>query len=697
MTGPQSGTARRGAGVLFPVLLTLMVMVAAAWPAAGDVAGAAPVTAGAAPLPYLHVVAPGPGSVSGPGGTANPYLADPSGRQVLLHGVDVVGLQDNFYAGGDGKPALYPDDSAAYDGKCPSDSSLEDEFPVCEVGAATGEWVSTAAGHENDVAQIRQQGFDVVRLALSWSLLEPTPGHYSATYLDRIAQFVAWSAQQGVYVILDMHQDQYSRYVLPPKGATLPAGCTKSTGNDGAPAWAVFTDAKPACALLGQSAINPAASAATYEFFHNHPVPGPKGSAPGTGLEDHYIGALAFLARRFEANPTVLGYEIMNEPPLGSLAALPLGNLYDASSQELYPFYKRVIEALTGVRDGLPTCPADQPTTPNGTCAYPQLAHVQRQSVFYEPLGLRNLFDFSAQVSAPFSSYPNLVYAPHIYTHVFTADASFLGVPVEQSPYPPTYTFGYATAQAEGAAMRSAVFVTEFGNAPSDDKTLLAGMTQAQQIALVGGSLWAWSGNTTDKSLGSCWAVYCRYSGPNQTPGHQPGSTEHLMASRVTYLDRVFPRATAGTLLSYADDPTTAAFAMVATGPSAVRVGDRVAETIVYLPARAHGRVVVSGAAVLDAVVARPDGSRLAYVAPTGRGRYTVRVGMPDPTVRATAAQRADSPLASIGEPQARAALQAGLAQIGTSSNPKIRGAAAEAPALLGSLLGTGPDPNGGS
>jgi hypothetical protein len=669
------------------------MVMAAAWPAAGSAEAATPPL----PLPYLHVVVPGPGSASGPGGTGNPYLADPSGRQILLHGVDVVGIQDNFYAGGDGKPALYPDDAAAYTDRCPSDSSLEDEFPVCEVGALKGEWVSTAAGSGNDVAQIRQQGFDTVRLAISWSLLEPTPGHYSTTYLDRIGQFVQWAGQQGIYVILDMHEDQYSRYVLPAKGTALPSGCTKSTGNDGAPAWAVFTDGKPACALLGQSAINPAASAATYEFFNNHAVPGPKGSSPGTGLEDHYIEALAFLAQRFDDNPTVLGYEIMNEPPLGSLSPLPLGNLYDASSQQLYPFYKRVIEALTGVRDGLPTCPADQPTSLSGSCAYPQLAHVSRQSVFYEPLGLRNLFDFSPQVSAPFSSYPNLVYAPHIYTHVFTADASFLGVPVGQSPYPPSYTFGYATAQAEGTAMHSAVFVTEFGNAPSDDATLLAGMTQAQQIALVGGSLWAWSGNTTDRSLGSCWAVYCRYSGPSQTPGHQPKTTEHLMASRVTYLDRVFPRATAGTLLSYADDPTTTAFTMVATDASAVHVGDRAAETTVYLPVRAGHQVVVSGAAVLDAVVSRPDGSRLAYVAPTGRGRYTVRVGPPDPTVQSAAVQRASSPLAPITEPQARAQLQAGLAQIAMSNNPKIRSAAGEAPALLGALFGTGPDPNAGS
>ena len=53
----------------------------------------------------------------------------------------------------------------------------------------------------------------------------------------------------------------------------------------------------------------------------------------------------------------------MNEPQPGSLGSLPAANGYQASSQELYPFYTRAIEALTGVRDGLPTCPASAPTS----------------------------------------------------------------------------------------------------------------------------------------------------------------------------------------------------------------------------------------------------------------------------------------------------------------------------------------------
>ncbi len=196
-----------------------------------------------------------------------------------------------------------------------------------------------------------------------WSQLEPTAGNYSSTYLNRVAQVVGWARQQGIYVILDMHQDQYSRYILPATKTAAPSGCTPSGGSDGAPSWAVLADAKPGCAMYGIDELNPAESAAFANFWQNASVDGPQGQAPGTGLQDHYIGALAALARRFEGTPAVLGYELMNEPQPGSTGSTPAGNGYQASSQDLYPFYTRAIEALTGVRDGKPTCPASAPTS----------------------------------------------------------------------------------------------------------------------------------------------------------------------------------------------------------------------------------------------------------------------------------------------------------------------------------------------
>ncbi len=637
-----------------------------------------------------------------------PYLADAAGRQVLLHGVAAVGMQDVAYPRANGGPAIFPVSPSAYDGRCPKASPLVPQPPLCEVQASRPAYAqSTAPGSGDDFAQMRALGFDVVRLVLNWSQLEPTPGVYSTTYLARVAQVVGWARQQGIYVILDMHQDQYSRYILPASKSASPAGCSPSGGGDGAPAWAVQTDGKPGCALYGIDELNPAESAAFANFWQNSPVAAPKGQAPGTGLQDHYIGALAALARRFEHDPAVLGYELMNEPQPGSTGSLPAANGYAASSQLLYPFYTRAIEALTGVRDGKPTCPASAPTSLGDQCSYPQLASVQRQQIFFEPLAYRNLTDFSLQVSAPFTSYPNIVYAPHVYTYAFTIEQDLLGLPAKPGGYPPNFTFGYQTAEAEAQAMHAAVFTTEFGDSSSTDSTIVSNELAAQEATQTGGTLWAWKGLA--RTPGSCWCVRWQHSSyqttANGTLGKgntkaQPSPADLLIPSRGTQLMRVWPVATAGRLGAYAYDPSSRSFAMMATSLSVGRRGDRSTDTVVAIPSVVHGSVRVSGAAVLDAVITNPDGSRTAYVTTTLPGdqsstpaEYQVAVGSPSAALQKHVADLAAQPLPPISEPVARAMAEEALNAEAHSSNPSVRSTAQLVQGLAGIVLGT-TDPN---
>lgn len=75
----------------------------------------------------------------------------------------------------------------------------------------------------------------------------------------------------------------------------------------------------------------------------------------------------------------------------------------------LYPFYRRTIQAVSGVRDGLPTCnttaqaypvvPINGSHTPTITCAYPDLGVGDVRHLFFlEPSAIRNILDFSPQV-----------------------------------------------------------------------------------------------------------------------------------------------------------------------------------------------------------------------------------------------------------------------------------------------------------
>src|SRR5581483_10140043 len=469
---------------------------------------------------------------------------------------------------------------------------------------------SSAFDSRNDFAQMRALGFNVIRLTLSWSRLEPTPGHYDTTYLDRIAQVVSWAKQQRIYVLLDMHQDNYSRFIDDTAAVEVPPLLTsvKQSGGhaDGAPPWAILTDGVPGVAPFGTDVFNLQMGAAFNSFWINRPVDVPQGDAPGTGLQDHYIGAVAALAKRFKDDSTVAGYELMNEPQSGALAA---PGLFDQVA--LFPFYRRVVDAITGTNDG----------------GYRDLGiHDTRHLIFFEPWAIRNLVDQSAQANAPFTTYSNLVYAPHQYTHVFTFDRALGGqlqapVPI---PYPPSYDQALTTAAQEATQLGAALWVGEFGNSSTDDDTILRSLTAAQDRHLTGSAVWAWKGNCDPGSTtAQCAGTWATFVGDTRQP---PAQNLQLKPSRQKFLSRVYPWATAGTLLRADYDPDTRAFAMSATADKPTPLGDTEFETVVFIPSTSTGEVRVFDHARLDRVVRTEDGNRIAYVAPTGRGVYAITV-----------------------------------------------------------------------
>ena len=60
------------------------------------------------------------------------------------------------------------------------------------------------------VANLRRWGFNVVRLGLMWSGVMPTRDVINRTYLTEMANIVDFLGQNGIYVILDLHQDMLS-------------------------------------------------------------------------------------------------------------------------------------------------------------------------------------------------------------------------------------------------------------------------------------------------------------------------------------------------------------------------------------------------------------------------------------------------------------------------------------------------------
>jgi endoglycosylceramidase len=179
---------------------------------------------------------------------------DPYGRDLILHGINVVNK----------------DSGTGY------------------VGHITPE----------EMADFKSWGFNVIRLGIIWDGLEPEPGVYNEEYLSQIDEMIRWASDNDLYVFLDMHQDLYSVEF-----------------SDGAPAWATITDGQPHLtgSIWSDSyLISPAVQTAFDHFWANTPAP------DGEGIQDHYIKLWKHIAERYANNTTVIGYDIMNEPFMGS-------------------------------------------------------------------------------------------------------------------------------------------------------------------------------------------------------------------------------------------------------------------------------------------------------------------------------------------------------------------------------------------
>ena len=77
---------------------------------------------------------------------------------------------------------------------------------------ATTGYDSTSTLSSTDAANLKDWGFNVVRLGVMWPGVEPgARGAYNQTYLDQIETIVKNLAKEDIYVVLDLHQDLLHR------------------------------------------------------------------------------------------------------------------------------------------------------------------------------------------------------------------------------------------------------------------------------------------------------------------------------------------------------------------------------------------------------------------------------------------------------------------------------------------------------
>ena len=377
--------------------------------------------------------------VRAPGG---PFLYDPSGRVLILHGVNAVYKRAPF--------ELYPDPGEPWD------------------------FSST------DVSQIAALGFNVVRLGISWQGLEPgvapandpticdqgpprNPDQFNRqvfdTYLARVERTVGLLARAHIYTILDMHQDIYSELF----------------GGDGAPDWAVCTDGPiPA----GSTVFGPAFDAALENFWTNDVV---------GDLQGQYDEMWALVAHAFRQDPWVLGYDPFNEPYVPS--SQPTSAQIGQTNVDVECFYTgRAHPGLSANRQTTLTCPPDDPAEgliPTILRADPH--HL----LFVEPMLVTSEagYDSIGPIDAP-----NLVFNFHDYC----SDRSLItGTPtnVEACSVQAIWTIAHRGDERPQLATPMqphgpAWFMSEFG--ATTNVPLISTMTADADRHRLGWTLWSW-------------------------------------------------------------------------------------------------------------------------------------------------------------------------------------------------------------
>ncbi len=154
-----------------------------------------------------------------------------------------------------------------------------------------------------DIRLMAKYGFNCIRLLFCWSKLEPQPGQYNDAYVQQLVTVIEEAAKYDMYVLLDMHQDAWGKYIATPTDSTC---AYPAKGWDGAPEWATLTDGASTCMVNGSRESAPAVYHAFQNFWDNT-----------NGIQDNCINAWKHLVAATCSYENVLGYDLLNEPSLG--------------------------------------------------------------------------------------------------------------------------------------------------------------------------------------------------------------------------------------------------------------------------------------------------------------------------------------------------------------------------------------------
>ena len=253
---------------------------------------------------------------------------------------------------------------------------------------------------EEDVDVMEDIGWNAIRLVITWSRVEPSPGEYDESYLDEIEATVRLIESRNMYTIIDLHQDAWDISLAARDDENCGEDGRPASGWDGAPAWATLDSGAPRCVptnpAIATREFSPAVLDAFLAFWQDAEGPG------GVGIQTRFHAMLTHLAERLSKFDAVAGYDPMNEPNAWSDIVLTFVNPgADVEDQTPYlsAFYERALQAI---RDG-----ERRANSPNRLMLFEPSPDWAQGPFFVLPV-----FEHDSQV----------VYSPHIYQGGITSN-----------------------------------------------------------------------------------------------------------------------------------------------------------------------------------------------------------------------------------------------------------------------------------
>ena len=386
------------------------------------------------------------------------WLVDPQGRTVIVHGLNLVYKHDPYAP------------------------------PATRAGFTA-----------RDARWLARRGFNGARVGTLWAGLTPdAPDRLDQAYARRVQRVLDLLSRRGIWLQLDMHQDQWH----------------ETYGGEGVPDWAMhrpppYDAAPPVVAPFPTGYWTPEVSTVFDNFW-----------ADADGLLDDWAGAWGLAAARWRDQPHLMGYDLFNEPWMGTEwpTCLTTG-CPESYAAELQPAMER---GLAAVRAADPD---------NIVWWEPQqFAGGQPLETFYEPAAGESQLGFSWHSYCP---------------DVFLESQGVPGGDVENC-------WEFARGRQEHAleqsrTMHAVPLMSEWG--ATDNRRAIEIDAAVADEHLMGWTHWA----------------YKRWNDPTTADGAQglfrdDADLGSVKRGKVRLLVRTYAQATAGTPLAMAFDPHDGSF-----------------------------------------------------------------------------------------------------------------------------------------